>query len=135
MKRKSLIVFMLVAVLSFMLLSTPARAGSKQSHRWEGVAMGIGAAILGSTLYNLHKNYTECRPAPRPRHAYRHPRPRHHRDRGHWEVRREWVPPTFKRAWNPGHYDRRGRWVPGHWIEIEDRPGYWSETRVWVSRR
>ena len=108
MKKKSLLVLVLVTVFSLMLLSTPAKAGSKQSHRWEGVAMGIGAAILGSTLYNLHKNYTECRPAPRPRHAYRHPRPRHHRDRGHWEVRREWVPPTFKRAWNPGHYDRRG---------------------------
>ena len=135
MKRKSLIVFVLVAVFSFTLLSTPAQAGSKQRHRWEGVAIGVGAAILGSTLFHYHNSYHECRPAPRSRHVYCHPRPRHHRHRGHWEVRKEWVPPTYQRVWNPDHYNRHGRWVPGHWIEVESQPGYWAETRVWVRRR
>jgi hypothetical protein len=50
-------------------------------------------------------------------------------------VRKEWVQPTYKRVWNPGHYARRGEWIEGQWIEIVDRPGYWTEVRVWVSRR
>jgi len=28
-------------------------------------------------------------------------------------------PAAFRRVWNPGHYDRYHRWVPGEWILIQ----------------
>jgi hypothetical protein len=42
-----------------------------------------------------------------------------------------WVPAEYKKVWNPGHYNRRGKWRPGRWINIEVEPGHWSERRVW----
>jgi hypothetical protein len=33
--------------------------------------------------------------------------------------RRIWVPPVYNKVWNPAHYNRKGRWVPGRRIEIE----------------
>jgi len=33
--------------------------------------------------------------------------------------RKIWVPPVYIKVWNPAHYNRKGRWVPGRWIEIE----------------
>jgi len=41
-------------VLSLCLMSPSVWAGSKQQHRWEGVAIGVGAAIVGSALINHH---------------------------------------------------------------------------------
>jgi hypothetical protein len=58
-----------------------------------------------------------------------------HRHRGHWEVRKVWVPPSTEKVWNPGHYNRRGHWVRGQWIEIERRRGYWKKEKVWVARK
>ena len=43
-----------VAIAVLTLAATPSWAGSKQQHRWEGVAIGIGAAILGSALIHHH---------------------------------------------------------------------------------
>jgi len=137
MNKKSLLIFVLIALFSVSLLPSPAQAGSAQRYRWEGVAIGIGAAILGSTLLNLNRQdaYYE-----RQRHGseYGSYRPRQRYRSGHWEMRKEWIPPTYKKVWNPGHYNHynhRGKWVPGHWIEIVDRHGCWNETRVWVVRR
>ena len=47
MKTKKIIpaAITLIMVLSF--ITTSAWAGSKQRHRWEGVAIGVGAAIVG----------------------------------------------------------------------------------------
>jgi len=134
MNKKTLLIFVLIALFSVSFLPASAQAGSTQRHRWEGVAIGIGAAILGSTLLHQHMNDA----------YYEHPydgsesgsyiRPYRYRS-GHWEVRKEWVPPTYRRVWNPGHYNRYNEWIPGAWIEIVDRPGYWAKTRVWVAHR
>ena len=134
MNKKSFLIFVFIALFSVSLLPSPAQAGSAQRYRWEGVAIGIGAAILGSAL--LHHNRQDVyygRPyngseygSYRPRQPYRS---------GHWEMRKEWVLPTYRRVWNPGHYNRYNEWVPGGWIEIADRPGYWIKTRVWVAHR
>ncbi len=130
---KKLTVSLIAAFTCVSLLAVPAWAGSKQQHRWEGLAIGIGAAIVGSALLNSHNNavgnetaaYEAPMPPPR---RYCPPRPR-----GHWEIRRVWVPPTFKRVWNPEHYNHIRERVPGGWIKIIDAPGHWTEYRVWVT--
>jgi len=43
---------MVTTVLCLSLMVTSAWAGPKQRYRWEGVAIGVGAAILGSALFN-----------------------------------------------------------------------------------
>jgi len=134
MKSKKRFVIIAVVVTSIALVTAPAFAGSKQQHRWEGVAIGVGAAILGHAIYQAHKDvsqprvvYVEPEPAPR----YHHPRPKHRR--GHWEWQKTWVAPSYEKVWNPGHYDRKGRWVPGHWIEVKTSDGYWTKERVWIA--
>ncbi len=132
--KSKLSVATLVILLAFAIsVPSSALAGSPQRHRWEGVAIGVGAAILGKVLFDAHQNYSPgYAPAPRPtvveNHYYQSPPP----PAGHWETRREWVPPSYEKVWNPGHYDRRGRWVEGHWMRLESSPGYWAEKEVWV---
>ena len=170
MKKKSLFALIIAFIFTFVVLAPTAHAGNVQRQRWEGIAIGLGAAIIGSAIFNQHRNdnYTQqirttynstpkhgdrqfghYRPeyGPEPDHRYgphrHHYSPKHHsrgyhkghQHRGYWEVRKEWVPSTYKKVWNPGHYNRHGKWKAGHWIEIEDAPGYWTETRVWVARR
>jgi hypothetical protein len=110
-------------------------AGSTQRHRWEGVAIGIGAAIIGSALINsLHGSPAVVGPAPTQAAVhYYHERPR--APKGYWTIEKEWVEPTCKKEWNPGHYNRRGQWVPGGWIQLEVEPGHWIERKVWVPYR
>lgn len=135
MNIKNSSIILLAAVLSLCLAAPPAWAGNVQRNRWEGVAIGIGAAVLGHALFNNHFNRR-----PEPEVVYRHPPHRRHKPyegrkaRGYWEIRKKWVPPTFERVWNPGHYNPRGHWIEGHWMEIEKEPGYWTEERVWISR-
>ena len=121
---------MIIAIILFIsLVSLPAWAGSAQHHRWEGVAIGIGAAIIGSAIIE------SCRQAEYGRaYAYKYPPPPPRRY-GHWAYRRIWAPPTYTSTWNPAHYNRRGGWVPGGWISIRDRPGYWTSEKVWISNR
>lgn len=57
MKTTKRLIIAVTAVLSFFLISTSVWAGSKQQHRWEGVAIGVGAAIVGSALIN-HNTYS-----------------------------------------------------------------------------
>ena len=72
MEKENRWIIAVVAIAILSLGSTPSWAGSKQQYRWEGVAIGIGAAILGSAL--IHNNgihvstpaqvvyYSGCRP-------------------------------------------------------------------------
>jgi len=134
MKKNSLLILSIVTVVFVSIAANSAWAGNVQRNRWEGVAIGVGAVVLGKVLWD---QYTHPRPEPavvypepqrrRPRNHYR-PRPS-----GHWEIRRVWVPMKHKKVWNPGHYGRRGRWVPGKWIKIKKKDGHWKEERVWVA--
>ncbi len=151
MRIKSILAFIIVMIFSFVVLVPTANAENVQRRRWEGVAIGIGAAILGSALlkdHHTHTRYVHTRHEPSRYHRHsdhspyyrlKHHKRRHGREydhrHGYWEIVKEWVPPTYRRAWNPGHYGRRGKWVPGHWIEIEETPGYWTKTRVWIAER
>lgn len=134
MKKTKLIILILVSVFTITILTPTAYAGNTQKHRWEGVAIGIGVALLGSAFIKQNRHYS--RPAPEPVYKRRSaPAPGYSHHRGHWEVRKEWIPPVYKKVWNPGHYNKKGRWVEGHWIEIVNQAGCWEETRVWVTRR
>lgn len=133
MKTKKLLIILIAAVLGITMAFSSALAGNKQRHRWEGVAIGVGAAILGHAIYQAHKVesqpqgvYVQNRTA-----FHRHGHQRRH---GHWEWQKTWVPPCYDKVWNPGHYNRRGHWVPGHWITIQTAEGYWTRERVWVAR-
>ena len=136
MKTKKLIIILLAAFTAVSLLSSTALAGSKQRHRWEGVAIGVGAAILGHAIYQAHKQAPQAHvvyESPGPAYEDHHGRyDRRHRG-GHWEWQSVWVPPSMKRVWNPGHYNRHGRWVNGHWMEVIDKEGCWTKERVWVA--
>ena len=148
MGKKSILAFIVAVIFSFVVLVPAANAGSPQSYRWEGVAIAVGAAILGSALskdHHTHTRYVHTKhgpprydehPSDWPYYRTKHHKRRHHREvDGYWEIVKEWVPPTYRKVWNPGHYGDHGKWVPGHWIEIEESPGYWTKTRVWVAKR
>jgi hypothetical protein len=133
MKKKMLLISLVIVLFEIALVSSTALAGSKQRHRWEGVAIGVGAAILGHAIYQTHK--AEQQPQVvyvEPERTYRHNHGtnNHH---GHWEWQKTWVPPTYEKIWNPGHYNRKGHWVSGHWMEVETGDGHWTQERVWVA--
>jgi hypothetical protein len=82
--------FVAAAVMSATLLFAypSAWAGSPQQHRWEGVAIGVGAAILGSALIYHHgiHIYTPARMVHSPRAPFRHHHPEiRHRPQNHWK--------------------------------------------------
>ena len=123
---KKIFIIAMVSIFSLTVFINPVFAGSKQHYRWEGFAIGVSAAILGSALINscqpdrvtVVKHETYYYPAP-PRHC---------------EHRRIWVPPVYDKVWNPGHYENV-RWVSGEYIMIERSPGYWTEDRYCGNNR
>ena len=136
MKSKRRITSLVLTLMATVLFASSALAGSKQRHRWEGVAIGVGAAILGHAIYQNHKAhqqphvvYVEPQRTDRYNCGYRHKHPH-----GHWAWQETWVPPVYERIWNPGHYNRKGHWVPGHWMQLEGAKGHWIRERVWVKR-
>jgi hypothetical protein len=143
MKKNKLAVIFLIPLLLVTFSATSAYAGSRERHRWEGAAIGIGSLVLGGIL--IDQIGRQCTPlgqigrqcAPRLDHTYVYldpPRPLR-KKRGHWKMRRRWVEPSYERVWNPGHYNRHEKWVSGQWIMIVDREGYWIEERVRVKKR
>ena len=122
----------------FMMITLPvaSRADSAQRHRWEGVAIGVSAAIIGGALINsLHDGQREAaRPVARVNIQHR-PHRRPSAPAGYWKTERIWVPTRYERVWRPGHHTPHGRWLPGAWIQIETRPGHWEERQVWAGCR
>lgn len=128
---KRLLAFIMIGVLSLaLLLPSEALAGAKQRHRWEGVAIGLGAALLlGAMAHQAAAQpvFVESEPV-----YYAPP------DRawvpGHYEVR--YVKEGYwTKVWMPEYYDAYGRHIHGYY---EDRyvererparvwiPGYWE---------
>ncbi|MBF0376444.1 MAG: hypothetical protein HQK72_03070 [Desulfamplus sp.] len=125
----------------------------------EGAIIGVGAAILGAAIISeinspprtnyiyvdresRHDRYERER-RHRDYDRYDRRENRHdrydrddrfdRRDRGYWSVERVWVPPIYRQRWNPGHYSRRGHWIPGGYDRVIIREGYWETKRIWVS--
>lgn len=135
MKIKKTIIILVASIVTICLAAPSAWAGNVQRNRWEGVAIGLGAAVLGHALFgSLYRQ-------PEPAVVYRPPSPplhepyQHRESRGYWEIRKKWIPPVYEQVWNPSHYNSRGHWIEGHWMKIEREPGYWIEERVWVSNQ
>ncbi|MCA1786593.1 MAG: hypothetical protein ABR534_03515 [Desulfotignum sp.] len=142
------VISIMTAIVVFICLSTaPAHADRKTR---EGVLLGIGAAVLGTAIYQGLKQpsgYREPRryhvppayergyhvpPAYERGSQYRDTR-RHARGPvGRWEIERIWVEPAYKTRWNPGHYNRKGHWVNGRHEKFRIQDGYWEKRRVWV---
>jgi len=129
MKKKNLFILLITTILCVSFLTSSAWAGSRQRYRWEGVAIGIGAAILGNAIFSRPVQRRSCiRP------VYYRPVPRRPVvcPSGYWEMRRTWVPPPYERIWVENYYNRYGDLVPGYWKERR-RPGYWVKRRIWVA--
>ena len=146
---KKTIITMTIAVLAVMLTTAPARADRKTM---EGFLLGTGVTLLGAAIiHEINRDdgqayqtavYTDRRDCDRPyyrnKHKNRHKawKKRHHRGpKGHWEVARVWIEPVYERKWNPGHYNRRGKWVSGRYEKFMVAEGYWKEEKTWVSNR
>ena len=134
----------IICLTALALLATPmipsAEAGSKQRHRWEGFALGVGAAFLTSAFL-LHPPFVWAAPRPvavapapvhRPRPVKVVAAPAPVRPVGHWAFKKAWIPPKSKRVWRPGHFTNRRVWVPGKWNSVGVKPGRWARKRVWV---
>ncbi|MCJ7704238.1 MAG: hypothetical protein MUO28_01725, partial [Desulfobacterales bacterium] len=116
--RKKLGITILILALVSLFTITPAEAGSKTRHRWQGVAIALGAVALGGLLaHQIYANtpppvaYFPPPPLPSPQPEPYYYRPPAEYIPGHLETVREWVPGTWERVWVPGHYDRWGNWV------------------------
>jgi len=108
MKIKNIIIILLATTMILSLAVSSAWAGNVQRNRWEGVAIGIGAAFLGHALFYSHYHR---RPAPQV--VYRHPISRRHayhyhrKAHGYGKVK-ECVPRVQERRRDHRHYSDRG---------------------------
>ena len=116
-----------IAALALIVAVTGvATAGPARRHTMEGFVLGAGIALLGTAIIHGMAE-------PEPVVVHHHP-PRHEPPgRGHWETRRVWMEPVTETRWNPGHYDRHGRWVQGRYEQVIVSDGYWSTQQIWVS--
>lgn len=86
-------------IMGILFTTTSGWAGSKQRYRWEGVAIGVGAAVLGGALLSgcvgvpyaappvaVSLNYVEYDPPEQYHHYYRPEKVHRH----HYRHRPEW---------------------------------------------
>ncbi|MFO7716383.1 hypothetical protein [Desulfosarcina sp.] len=104
--------------LTFCLISTSVWAGSKQQHRWEGVAIGVGAAIIGGSLIN-HSAYA-YHGGPPVAFAFNFQKYHRYSDRHHDYWKRH-----DGRHHHPGSSHDRGYRYPGH-RQHRDAHGSWK---------
>ena len=162
MNRNRLFSFGMALILSICLIAPTADAGRwgghgrpyhhHHNHRhygafWPGFAFGIGAGIIGSSIYYGYPRYVyveppvtavvpypEPRPCPPP---YACPPPNPPSDSSRYTPPEE-TPPSgavprtrhqnsndgyyyTETFWEEGHYDMNGRWVDGHYVQREKR--------------
>ncbi len=144
MRTKRFMIGLLTGSIFFVMINTNALAGNVQRNRWEGVAIGVAATLLGQALLDHHHQaYGHAEPhrntvgLHRGHHDYRSkaygqrpPKKSRHR-----QFQKVWIAPVHKKSWNSGHYNRRGRWVPGHWIHMQIKPGHWSTQPIVSAHR
>ncbi len=121
MKRTT--VFLMAAFLVGLMVVSPATAGDRSRHRWQGVAIGAASMLLLNHLISVPPAYGQpvCRTTAR--YVEVPPPP------GHYEKR--WVPrERWERFWVPGHYNRHGRYIEGHYEQDQVDDGYWET--VWA---
>ncbi len=147
------LIAMAILIQSYSIPS--AHAGSRKHHLLQGVIIGAGAAIIGAAIAGeIHEQSTrgtrrEYTYGPRGknhnetygRHDYRNREDKPYRNssnrhykKGYWTVQKVWVSPLYGKRWNPGHYNKKGRWVNGKHDRVIIREGYWEKRRIWTGR-
>ena len=116
MNRNRIFTIIFISLITVAVAVPVSWAGSRGQHRLEGAVIGIGALILTKAIIDHHRH--DAATVTSVTHRYNHRRP-HHRPAGYWEVQNVWVHAEHDKVWNPGHYNRRGKWRPGRWIKIE----------------
>lgn len=122
------LIIAVTAAISLGLVSTSVWAGAKQRHRWEGVAIGFGAAIVGGALINHHAYGSHSGPPVVFSFKYRenHRQPsRHH---GYWQPYRGGHDKKWRSHKHGHHYSgcrQHGNWHGQrhrkHWHSIDRR--------------
>ncbi|MCK5098468.1 MAG: hypothetical protein KAR45_10220 [Desulfobacteraceae bacterium] len=135
MKKIIITILAIVCMISFTVVSSHAGSSKRHRHHLEGFILGSGAGFIGAAIINKLQH-------DRPRHHKRYHKRHHGRycgnrcrcgePTGHWKIKRIWVPEEYEERWNPGHYNKRGRWVCGKYERFVVREGYWKEKRIWV---
>jgi len=122
--KKWMIPAMLISFLSLSVLS-PAEAGERSRHRWQGIAIGAASYMVLDHLFNRPAGYGYSQPAyvyPAPTVIYEYrpapppcypPETRHYRKQYYSE--RQMESGYWESVWIPGHYDRSGRYIDGHY--------------------
>lgn len=137
-KKMKQMISIMTAVVAFISLSTaPAFADRKTR---EGFLLGVGAAVLGTAIYqglNQPSGYRGYHrhpgpPAYEPRSQCRDTRRYAQRPAGRWKIEKIWVEPVYDYRRNPGHHKRNGKWNNGRHEKFRIQDGYWKEIRVWV---
>ncbi len=140
--QKLISIFTAILILT-VISTTSAHADRKTMER---IMFGTGAAILGAAIIHGIHNTPEPRYiSNRPwndnqhydRYRYKHKKKHHkryskNRHRGHWETQKTWIEPVYETRWNPGHYNRRGKWINGRYEKFIVTRGCWQEDKVWV---
>jgi len=127
-----------IAIASLLIIgasSSFAQAGAARRHTIEGFLLGTGVTLLGSAIVNGLNRPDPIRINNGHRHdEYRYPKHKKRHRRGRWEIQKIWVDPVYETRWNPGHYNKRGKWRFGRHQEFCVADGYWKKERVWVRR-
>ena len=145
---KKIITITTLVILLACFSTVSAHAGSARRHTLEGVMIGNGAAILGAAIISeidrdSKPHYAENYGKPGKNHhaAYRYDQNKrgyknfkHSRPRGHWIVEKIWIDPVYRTKWNPGHYNRKGKWVRGRYENFLVKKGYYQKEKMWVRR-
>lgn len=145
MNRNSPYIFIIIFGFSLLFLSSTAEAWSGNGSDSGSFATRTGNAFSGNEVAPDQGQYASRQHFGRHGQGYgdgpnwRHRRHRHYRapwrhgpdygyrghwrhgHRGYWWRGNRWMPYFYERVWNPGHYNRYGRWIPGHWVMIERR--------------
>ncbi len=122
MNRNLLFIFIIIFVFSLSVLPSEAQARSANGSDSEGVA--IGGAIVGNEAIQHQRQYASRKYSWRHGPGYGYRGHRRYGHRGYWWMEKRYAPHFYKKAWNPGHYNRYGQWIPGHWVVIKDRSNY-----------
>ncbi len=151
MKRTITLIIIMVFVFAMTVTSAHAGASKRRRHHLEGFLLGSGVGFISATIVNrLHKGQKKAYiPEQKQKETRQGRYCREHgqwsdchncpdcddymEPDGYWTVKRVWVPAEYEDKWNPGHYNKRGKWVSGRYQRFIIRKGHYRKQRIWVS--
>ena len=121
-------IFYIVILLNVGLLIqvVPVRASDNSGKQWNRAAFNVYRALGLPYVNQVHvppygsKHYKHGNAPHFNNDRYRHQPWQNNYLKKH----KGRFPLAYKKVWNPGHYDHKGRWVPGRWIKIKIHPGH-----------